>query len=117
MRPLFDQNLAPRLVHDLADLYPDSAHVRDIGLKSSTDREIWDFARDQGYVIVSKDTDFQQMSFVWGHPPKVIWIRRGNCSVRESESNSSNELGANPWLRDRRGRFVPRALVMATSDN
>jgi len=84
MKLLFDQNLAPRLVRDLADLYPDSAHVRDVGLKSSKDREIWDFARDGGYVIVSKDTDFQQMSFVWGHPPKVIWIRRGNCSVQES---------------------------------
>ena len=86
MKLLFDQNLAPRLVRDLADLFPDSAHVRDVGLKSSTDREIWHFARDGRFVIVSKDTDFQQMSFVWGHPPKVIWIRRGNCSVRESES-------------------------------
>ena len=84
MKLLFDQNLAPRLVRDLADLYPDSAHVRDVGLKASKDRKIWDFARDEGYVIVSKDTDFQQMSFLWGHPPKVIWIRRGNCSVQES---------------------------------
>jgi len=85
MKLLFDQNLAPRLVRDLSDLFPASVHVRDIGLKSAKDRAIWDHARDEGFVIVSKDNDFQQMSFVWGHPPKVIWIRRGNCSVRESE--------------------------------
>jgi predicted nuclease of predicted toxin-antitoxin system len=36
-------------------------------------------------VVVSKDNDFQQMSFVFGAPPKVIWIRRGNCSVEETE--------------------------------
>jgi predicted nuclease of predicted toxin-antitoxin system len=38
-----------------------------------------------GFMIVSKDNDFQQMSFVFGPPPKVIWIRRGNCSVQETE--------------------------------
>ena len=51
----------------------------------ASDREIWDHAKEAGFVIVSKDNDFQQMSFVFGPPPKVIWIRRGNCSVREAE--------------------------------
>jgi len=83
---LFDQNLAPRLVGDLGDLFPGSAHVRDLGLDSVPDQEIWSRARDDGFVIVSKDNDFQQMSFLFGAPPKVIWIRRGNCSVRESEA-------------------------------
>jgi predicted nuclease of predicted toxin-antitoxin system len=81
---LFDQNLAPRLVRDLADLFPSSAHVMDLGLESAPDQEIWNRARDDGFVIVSKDNDFQQMSFLFGPPPKVIWIRRGNCSVKES---------------------------------
>jgi len=82
---LFDQNLAPRLARDLADIFPDSAHVRDLGMARALDREIWDHAEQAGFVIVSKDNDFQQMSFVFGPPPKVIWIRRGNCSVRETE--------------------------------
>lgn len=86
MKLLFDQNLAPRLASSLADLFPDSAHVRDLGLAQALDREIWDYAGDAGFAIVSKDNDFQQMSFVFGAPPKVIWIRRGNCSVRESEA-------------------------------
>jgi predicted nuclease of predicted toxin-antitoxin system len=49
------------------------------------DREIWDHAKEAGFLVVSKDNDFQQMSFVFGPPPKVIWIRRGNCSVEETE--------------------------------
>lgn len=54
-------------------------------MESAPDQEIWNRARDSGFVIVSKDNDFQQMSFLFGAPPKVIWIRRGNCSVKESE--------------------------------
>ena len=41
----------------------------------------WDYAKQNGFVIVSKDSDFHQRSFLYGHPPKVVWIRRGNCST------------------------------------
>lgn len=85
MRLLFDQNLAPRLVRDLADIFPESEHLRDLGMTRASDREIWDHAKEAGFVVVSKDNDFQQMSFLFGPPPKVIWIRRGNCSVEETE--------------------------------
>ena len=54
-------------------------------MAEAQDREIWVHALEGGFVIVSKDNDFQQMSFVFGAPPKVIWIRAGNCSVREIE--------------------------------
>lgn len=54
-------------------------------MAEAQDRDIWVHARDSGFAIVSKDNDFQQMSFVFGAPPKVIWIRRGNCSVGEIE--------------------------------
>jgi predicted nuclease of predicted toxin-antitoxin system len=82
---LFDQNLSHKLVRALADLYPNSAHVREVGLKTSADRLIWEHAKDNGYVIVSKDSDFYQRSLLYGQPPKVIWIRRGNCSTGEIE--------------------------------
>ena len=82
MKLLFDENLAPVLVELLSDIYPSSAHIRDIGLKSSPDSELWAHAAQAGYTIVSKDADFRQRSFLYGHPPKVIWIRRGNCSTR-----------------------------------
>jgi hypothetical protein len=43
------------------------------------------FAATHGFCIVSKDEDFQQRSFLRGHPPKVVWVRKGNCSTREIE--------------------------------
>jgi predicted nuclease of predicted toxin-antitoxin system len=78
---LFDQNLSPRLVPILVGLYPAYIHVRDLGLERSDDRIIWDYALAEGYTIVTRDADFHQMSFVYGHPPKVVWIQRGNCST------------------------------------
>jgi predicted nuclease of predicted toxin-antitoxin system len=82
MRLLFDQNLSHRLVQMLADFYPNCVHVRDIGLNAASDTLIWEYAKQHGYNVVSKDSDFRQRSFVFGYPPKVIWIRRGNCSTQ-----------------------------------
>ena len=85
MKLLFDQNLSPRLPHVLEDLYPDSLHVREADLQDATDSEIWAYAKQHGFVIVSKDSDFQQRSLLFGHPPKSIWLRVGNCPVRMIE--------------------------------
>lgn len=86
MKLLFDENLSHRLAPRLADAFPGSIHVRDAGLSRSSDEDVWRFAAANGFCIVSKDEDFHQRSFVRGHPPKVIWIRRGNCSTRDVES-------------------------------
>ncbi|RMH66190.1 MAG: hypothetical protein D6685_05130 [Bacteroidetes bacterium] len=86
MKLLFDQNLSPRLVQRLADVYADAAHVSARGLERATDREVWEYARANGFIIVSKDTDFSEMSVVHGHPPKVVCVRRGNGSTREIEA-------------------------------
>lgn len=86
MKLLLDQNLSPHLVDELADKYPDSAHVQSLGLDHSPDTPLWDFARDNGFVIVSKDVDFSDRSALVGHPPKVIWIRLGNCTTADIES-------------------------------
>jgi len=80
---LFDQNLSPRLVDRLADLYPHSIHVQMIGLGSALDRVVWDYARENDYIIVTKDVDFTEFGLLFGFPPKVIWIRRRNCSTDE----------------------------------
>lgn len=96
MKLLLDQNLSPRLVPRLRDAFPECAHVRDFGLASATDRGIWEFAIDHRYAIVSKDSDFHQLAFTEGPPPKVIWIQRGNCST-----SAINELllQAEPSIR------------------
>jgi predicted nuclease of predicted toxin-antitoxin system len=57
-----------------------------VGLRDADDVVVWDFARSQDFIIVSKDADFHQRSFVLGFPPKVIWIRRGNCPTRDIEN-------------------------------
>ena len=80
MKLLFDQNLSPRLPALLADIYPDSKHVIPLQLDEAEDLEIWNYAKENEFVIVSKDADFQVRSQLYGAPPKVIWIRLGNCS-------------------------------------
>ena len=86
MKLLFDQNLSHLLVGSLADIFPDAAHVRDHGLQNADDAAVWDFARDHGYTLVSKDADFRQMSFLRGAPPKVVWLRVGNCATTQIEA-------------------------------
>lgn len=83
MRLLFDQNLSRHLVRLLDAAFPSSRHVVDIGLDTATDREIWDYAREHGFVIVSKDSDFRQLAFLLGPPPKAIWLRLGNARTTE----------------------------------
>ncbi len=81
MKLLFDNNLSPRLSAAVADLYPDSVHVRALALQRAPDDDVWEYAREHGYVIVSKDSDFHQRSLVEGFPPKIVWIQRGNCTT------------------------------------
>jgi predicted nuclease of predicted toxin-antitoxin system len=80
---LFDQNLSHRLVEALQNEYPDSKHVRDLGLSRASDSFVWAYASDNGFTLVSKDADFHQLSLLHGAPPKVIWVRRGNCTTDE----------------------------------
>ncbi len=81
MKLLFDENLSDRLVGLLAAEFPDSAHPRQLGMRGASDLVIWDYAREKGFVIVSKDNDFRQRVFVEGPPPKVIWLSIGNAGT------------------------------------
>ena len=81
MSLLIDENLSPRLALALADSFPGSIHVRDVGLTGADDLKIWSFAADRGYAILSKDDDFKSLSLLKGAPPKVIWLVIGNTST------------------------------------
>jgi predicted nuclease of predicted toxin-antitoxin system len=81
VRLLFDQNLSRHLVGELAPWFPDGTHVRALGLDVATDREIWAYAGEHGHLIVSKDSDFRQLAFLLGPPPKAVWLRVGNRST------------------------------------
>lgn len=80
-RLLFDNNLSPRLPAAVRPTFPGSIHVREAGLDRATDREVWEFARAHAYAIVTKDDDFRQLAFLHGAPPKVIWVKLGNCAT------------------------------------
>ena len=83
---LFDQNLSPKLVRRLSDLYPNSDHLDLLGLGTAEDALVWEHARRNGFVVVTKDADFADLSVLRGFPPKVVWIRRGNCSTADIEN-------------------------------
>lgn len=83
MKLLLDQNLSWKLVADLEGLFPDTAHIKSVLTVDTTDRDIWLYAKDNGFAIVSKDDDFEQRSILLGHPPKVIWLRLGNCTTKQ----------------------------------
>jgi len=86
LKLLFDQNLSRKLPRQLGDIYPDSQHVAELNLAEASDSDIWQYAKENGFTIVSKDTDFQQRSLLYGSPPKFIWLRVGNCSTADIES-------------------------------
>ena len=86
MKLLFDENLSPRLVDLLADVYPGSVQVHGCGLGKSSDDEIWEYAKANGFTIVSRDSDFQERAVLSGSPPKLIWIQIGNPSSVEIAS-------------------------------
>jgi predicted nuclease of predicted toxin-antitoxin system len=78
MKLLFDQNLSFKLCQMIAELFPDTSHVRPHGLSEAADRALWDFAKANGFTIVTQDVDFAELAGLLGSPPKVIWLRGGN---------------------------------------
>jgi predicted nuclease of predicted toxin-antitoxin system len=80
---LLDENLSDRIIHTIVDLYPNSEHVKTLGLINTDDVVIWEYAKTNGFVIVSKDSDFHQRSLLYGHPPKFIYLRVGNCPTSQ----------------------------------
>lgn len=99
---LFDQNLSPRLVERLSDLYPDSEHVSSARLDRALDEAVWEHALENGYTIVTKDADFDELGHFHGHPPRVVWLRIGNSTTQQIETLLRDrhaailELHANP---------------------
>lgn len=86
MKLLFDENLSPSLARRLIDVFPDSAHVHELGLGSADDSTISKFAREHDYVVVTKDADFRALRLTFGQSAsRVVWIRSGNGSTKAIE--------------------------------
>jgi predicted nuclease of predicted toxin-antitoxin system len=79
---LLDHNLPPRLALVLAKSFDTAFHVMDLGLERAHDRDLWQYARDHGFTLMTKDKDFYHLSLLYGPPPKVIWLRTGNMTAQ-----------------------------------
>ena len=77
MKLLFDENLSRKLIPLVEDLFPGSVHVTHVGMSSASDRGVWDYARQNGFTIITADNDFLSLAEAQGHPPKVILLE--NC--------------------------------------
>lgn len=107
MKLLFDENLSPKLVAALADVFPDSAHVDRVGLGSANDGTVWEYARQHDFTLVSKDSDFHEKSLLHGYPPKVIWLKHGNCANKQIEMLLRNKAEQiNAMINDSEAAFM-----------
>ena len=82
MNLLFDQNISPKIVAQLEDLFPDAKQVRHIGLENASDIQIFEYAKNNRFAIVTFDSDFVDLNIVKGFPPKIIWLKTGNLTTK-----------------------------------
>lgn len=97
MKLLFDQNLSHRLLTEIGDIFPDSLHVRMLGLAEADDLQIWNYAKSHNLVIVTQDSDYADWNKLRGAPPKIVWLRCGNTSVDQMHlkiRNSADRIQA-----------------------
>ena len=85
MKLLFDHNISHKLVTRLADVFPESSHTRLLNLSRTNDPQLWLIAKSNGFIFVSKDEDVAELAVLRGAPPKVIWLRIGNCKTTAIE--------------------------------
>jgi predicted nuclease of predicted toxin-antitoxin system len=82
MKLLLDANISWRLLSLISEHFPNSVHVEKTALnKPAKDSEIWNFALQYDYIIVTNDEDFYELSVYKGYPPKIIILRKGNMST------------------------------------
>jgi len=106
MKLLFDQNISFRVLKMISIVFPDAKQVKELGLQNRTDRQIWDFAKENGFTIVTFDADFIELSNLYGTPPKLIWLRTGNrktsylANILINRSQTIIEFLSNSFFED-----------------
>ncbi len=78
MKLLIDNNLSYKLIEHLRPVGIDASHIKNELSIFSLDHEIWGFAKEHEFVILTKDNDFDELSQLFGCPPKVIRLMCGN---------------------------------------
>ncbi len=85
MKLLVDENLSRKLVVRLSDVFPGSIHVADAALSEGPDAAVWEYAKANGFAILTADADFFELVTTLGPPPKVLWLRRWTHPTRDAE--------------------------------
>jgi len=83
MKLLFDQNISYRILRLLPENFSNCCHLRSVGLLNCNDVEIWLFAKQKGFTLVTFDADFLDIAILNGFPPKIVWLRTGNLTTPE----------------------------------
>ena len=83
MKLFFDQNISFRIIARLEEIFPGSTQVARLGIEGSSDLSLWNYAKENGFTIVTFDADFIDIATLKGAPPKIIWLRMGNSSTAE----------------------------------
>jgi len=78
---LFDQNISFRILSRINENFPEAKQVRELEIENHSDIQIWKFAKENNYTIVTFDADFFDLANLKGHPPKIIWLRFGNTKT------------------------------------
>lgn len=81
MKLLFDHNLSYKLAKRLSSYFPGSISAKAARLSTATDIEVWKYAKEGNFILVTQDADFVDWNRLFGVPPKIIWIRFGNKPV------------------------------------
>jgi predicted nuclease of predicted toxin-antitoxin system len=82
MKLLFDQNISHRILKKLPPELSECTQVRFAKLENSSDFEIFLFARENNFAIVTFDVDFVDLNAMHGTPPKIIYLNTGNLSTK-----------------------------------
>ncbi|WP_224995127.1 DUF5615 family PIN-like protein [Cesiribacter sp. SM1] len=100
MTLLFDQNISPKIAKQLEDTFPGVKQVRHLGLENASDLEIFEYAKSNGYAVVTFDSDFVDLNVLRGFPPKIIWLRTGNLTTKSiAELISKNVVAIRNFLQ------------------
>lgn len=83
---LLDNNISHRLLSRIGDIFPNSEHVMLLNLDTASDMQVWQYAKINNFTILTKDSDFNDLAIYKGIPPKIIWIKVGNCKISEIEN-------------------------------
>lgn len=82
MNLLFDQNISPKIIKHLSELFQGALHIRNVGLEDAADTLIFEFAKKNNLALVTFDSDFVDLNVIRGIPPKIIWMKTGNLTTK-----------------------------------